>query len=855
MTNQGTLTVTGKIILRAKENLKVTKITFNNTEDDYQISLLRYKHLTGFDVVKVYEYDLLEGDTVIDTSEYLLGAKDYLLVKSSPTTTYTIDWVPINPFEQHLTSSGSVKIIDKNGKERVTGSADSETDPIWLADKPNYLTTAIAASTYVPKTRTLTINGQTFDLGSNRTWTIPTTVDWGDIGGTITDQTDLITYLDANYYSVTNPDGYITTETDPVFTASDAFGISAADISNWDTAFGWGNHASAGYLTSATAASTYVPYTGATTNVNLGSNNLTALGLFLTNGVNFSAGPTIYSAGAGTINFGSNLFVHDFSAVTGTLKTMTWVNRSGTVLVNASGDLASGMGAFLNNPTSANLRTTVTDETGTGSLVFATSPTIVTPTIAKLANLTTNGFVKTSGGDGTLSVDTTTYATDSLVVHLAGTETITGAKTFTTNNVTFGSSIYDMSNTRWGINTTPSARLHILQTAIGVTLSDAHGILEENTTAATLGNQQWSPPIVLAGKGFATTSSTSMDARLRISNAIQQNTGTPLSKFYVERNANAGAYSELFAVYQNPGSNDIVMSFGGSIAFGQGSGVTQYYGSSSGFAFYNSAGSIQFVSINGSGAWALTPSSFTTAATLNAFNITQTWNNASGVYTGIRYALTNTASAATSRVLDLVVGGSSVFNVATGGALVTAGAITATGSGITGFNYTSTGGSNSAVSLFNATNSLGTTAGTSSGINFSGMSFAPTSGTGVFNTLNISPTINQTGVTGTPITRGVYINPTLTSALDWRSLEITRGNIVLGALDMVLDTTTGTKIGTATSQKIGLWNATPIVQPTTGVASSTRVGGAGTTVTDTDTFDGYTLAQVVKALRNIGILA
>ena len=42
--------------------------------------------------------------------------------------------------------------------------------------------------------------------------------------------------------------------------------------------------------------------------------------------------------------------------------------------------------------------------TGTGNLVLATSPTIVTPTIAKLANLTTNGFTKTSGGDGTLSV-------------------------------------------------------------------------------------------------------------------------------------------------------------------------------------------------------------------------------------------------------------------------------------------------------------------------------------------------------------------------------------------------------------------------------------------------------------------
>ncbi len=78
---------------------------------------------------------------------------------------------------------------------------------------------------------------------------------------------------------------------------------------------------------------------------------------------------------------------------------------------------------------------------------------------------------------------------------------------------------------------------------------------------------------------------------------------------------------------------------------------------------------------------------------------------------------------------------------------------------------------------------------------------------------------------------------------------------ITDAKNIILATTTGTKIGTATSQKLGFWNAAPIVQPTTAVAAATRVGGGGTTVTDTDTFDGYTIAQVVKALRNTGILA
>jgi hypothetical protein len=45
--------------------------------------------------------------------------------------------------------------------------------------------------------------------------------------------------------------GYITsyTETDPVFGASASSGIAGADITNWNEAFGWGDHSEAGYLT------------------------------------------------------------------------------------------------------------------------------------------------------------------------------------------------------------------------------------------------------------------------------------------------------------------------------------------------------------------------------------------------------------------------------------------------------------------------------------------------------------------------------------------------------------------------------------------------------------------------------
>jgi hypothetical protein len=85
---------------------------------------------------------------------------------------------------------------------------------------------------------------------------------------------------------------------------------------------------------------------------------------------------------------------------------------------------------------------------------------------------------------------------------------------------------------------------------------------------------------------------------------------------------------------------------------------------------------------------------------------------------------------------------------------------------------------------------------------------------------------------------------------------LSTGNLQFAdAKDIVFNTTTGTKIGTATTQKLAFWNNTPIVRPTTAVAAATFVANTSGIVNDTATFDGYTIGQVVKALRNIGLLA
>lgn len=82
------------------------------------------------------------------------------------------------------------------------------------------------------------------------------------------------------------------------------------------------------------------------------------------------------------------------------------------------------------------------------------------------------------------------------------------------------------------------------------------------------------------------------------------------------------------------------------------------------------------------------------------------------------------------------------------------------------------------------------------------------------------------------------------------------GTLTLGdAKNIAVGSTTGTKIGTATTQKIGFYNATPIQRPDTGVAAAAFVAGTGTAVNDNSTFGGYTIKQVVQALQNLGLLA
>ena len=122
----------------------------------------------------------------------------------------------------------------------------------------------------------------------------------------------------------------------------------------------------------------------------------------------------------------TNLFTNSnlTTPILGTPQSGLLTNCTGLPVATGISGLGASVAAFLATPSSANLATAVTGETGSGALVFATSPTLVTPVLG-VASATSlvSGLIANTAVAGTIA-SAATVAPTAPVTIISGTAAI-----------------------------------------------------------------------------------------------------------------------------------------------------------------------------------------------------------------------------------------------------------------------------------------------------------------------------------------------------------------------------------------------------------------------------------------------
>ena len=495
--------------------------------------------------------------------------------------------------------------------------------------------------------------------------------------------------------------------------------------------------------------------------------------------------------------------------VLGTPTSGVLTNCTGLPLASLTG-LGTGVATWLGTPSSANLAAALTDETGSGALVFATSPTLVTPLL------------------GTPTSGVLTNCTGLPLGSLTGLGTGVGTWLATPSSANLAAAITDETGSGALVfATSPTFVTPVLGTPSSGTLTSCTG-LPISTGVSGLGT------------GVATFLATPSSANLL--SALTTSTGTGSNVF-------ATSPTLVTPVLGTPSSGTLTSCTGLPLT----TGVTGTLPVANGGTGVTSSTGTVAVVLSTSPTLVTPLLGTPTSGTLTNCTGLPISSGVSGLGTGVATFLATPSSANLLSALTTSTGtGSNVF--ATSPTLVTPvlGVATATSIAPLYFTdantleqYNSTTGQT--LNLYNTTSSANA--------NYERLALTWSSNTLVIDTQKLG-TGSARNISlrygGSERLRISNTDVIFLQRLDWNSNSAINvgGFTMTDAKDIALGSTTGTKIGTATTQKLGFFNATPVVQTTRGGTLTNNVTSGGTT-DQIDDFTSLTIyATDAAAIRN-----